>query len=62
MHVPFEIVHRSTYVPYASTVAVELPDVPALNVTPPGPLTLLHCPEPAVGVFPPSEPETSVPQ
>jgi hypothetical protein len=48
------IVHRSTYVPYAVTVAVEPPPVGALNVTVPGPLILLQAPLPTVGVFPPN--------
>jgi hypothetical protein len=52
------IVHRSTYVPYAVTAAVELPLVGALNVTVPGPLILLHAPLPTVGVFPPNARDT----
>ena len=53
-HAPLLIVQRSTYVPYALAVAVELPEDPLLKFTVPGPLTLLHAPLPTVGVFPPS--------
>ncbi len=63
VQVPLFTVHLSTYVPTKLTVAVELPDVGALKVTVPGPDTCDHAPVAgAVGVLPPKEPLTSVPQ
>ena len=43
-------------------VAVEEPDVAALNVVVPGPDIWVHKPDPSTGVFPPSDPLTRVPQ
>jgi hypothetical protein len=49
-------------VPYILAVAVEVPDVAALNVVLPGPDTWVHNPDPSTGVFPPSDPLTRLPQ
>ena len=54
VQVPLLMVQRRTYVPYASAVKVELPEVPALNEPVP-PLTMLHAPVPTDGVLPPKE-------
>ena len=62
VQVPLLMVQRSTYVPTILTVAVEEPDEALLNVTVPGPETLVHVPAPISGVLPPNEPLSSVPQ
>ena len=54
VQVPLLIVQRSTYVPYASAVKVELPVVGKPNVPVP-PLTILHAPVPTDGVLPSKE-------
>ena len=63
MQVPLLIVQRYTYVPYAVTVAVDVPLVGEPKTVVPGPDTWLHNPVPGdAGVFPPSAPLVSVPQ
>ena len=56
------MVQRSTYAPTILAVAVEEPEEASLKVTVPGPETLVQAPIPTLGVFPPKEPLTSVPQ
>ena len=58
---PLVIVHRKTYVPYASALKVELPLAEALNAPVP-PLTILQAPIPGSGVLPPNDPLTKKPQ
>jgi hypothetical protein len=61
VHVPLLIVQRSTYVPYALAVKVDVPEAALLN-DPVPPLTILQAPVPTTGVLPPSDVLTSEPQ
>ena len=60
VQVPLPMVQRSTKVPYASAVKVELPLPEELNVPVP-PLTMLQEPVPTTGVLPPRALLVSVP-